>query len=74
MTIPFPEAYAVLFMRYELSGADGAKALWSKNVYSHARFDTRDVAGAEADATYARLAAGNLRQMAASLAEWHAAR
>lgn len=73
MTIPFPEAYAILFVRYELSRADGAQELWSNNVYSQARFQTRDVAGAqsgEAEATYARLAAANLRQMATSLSDW----
>jgi hypothetical protein len=73
MTIPFPEAYAILFVRYELSRADGRQAVWANNVYSQARFDTRDVAGAQsgdAEATYGRLAAANLRQMATSLSNW----
>lgn len=74
MTIPFPEAYAILFMRYELAGAGGAE-VWSSNVYSQAKLDTPDVAAqrsAEAQTAYARLAAANLRQMASALSAWAA--
>ena len=72
MTIPFREAYAFLFMRYEHAGADGAK-VWSINVYSQAKLDTHDTDAwrrPEVQTAYARLAAANLRQMAGALSGW----
>lgn len=71
LTIPFPEAHAILFVRYELSAPGSAAALWSQNVYSHAKFESRSIA-ADAEAAYSRLAAANLRQMVGSLSQWAA--
>lgn len=74
MTIPFPESYSILFVRYELFGRDGGRIAWSQNVYSQSKFE-REALGestGKAEAAYGRLAAANLRQMAASLAAWHA--
>ena len=75
MTIPFPEAYSILFVRYEIEDPATGDLLWSKNVYSQAKLerigremeDDRSV-----DPAYGRLAAANLRQLVNSLSTWMA--
>lgn len=73
LAIPFPEAYSVLFVRYELEDAKNGEIVWSRNIYSQAKLESvgaSGLTGAEPDPAYARLAAANLRQMAAYLSEW----
>jgi len=73
MSIPYAEAYSVLFVHYELEDGRNGKVLWSKTVYSQARLDNVQNQAAEkpvANPAYGRLAAANLRQMTDSLAAW----
>jgi hypothetical protein len=73
LAIPYPEAYSILFVRYELVGARNGGIVWSKNVYSQARLETVESSRSTSAAphpAYARSAAANLRQMAAYLSEW----
>lgn len=73
MAIPFPEAYSILFVHYQLEDARTGKVVWSKNVYSQAKLDNPRAAmerGDAPDSGYALLAAGNLRQMVTSLSDW----
>jgi hypothetical protein len=77
MSIPFPEAYAILFVRYQLEEARTGTALWSKNTYSQAKLDREKAdrrmrGNIEADPAYDRVAAANLRQMADALSAWFA--
>lgn len=76
MVIPFPEAYSILFVHYQLEDANSGKILWSKNVYSQAKLERVGAAmtsDAPPNPAYALLAAGNLRQMLESLSNWLAA-
>lgn len=73
MSIPFAEAYSVLFVHYQLEDGRSEKVLWSKTVYSQAMLDNAHLQPAEkpvAIPAYGRLAAANLRQMADALAAW----
>jgi hypothetical protein len=73
MTIPFPEAYSILFVHYQLEDGKTGKVLWSKNIYSQAKLENpRASMKSEGtpDPAYALLAAGNLRQMVTALSEW----
>lgn len=74
IAIPFPEAYSILFVHYQLEDSKTGKIVWMKNVYSQAKME-RFAAMANSktpDAAYTRLAAANLRQMATALAAWFA--
>jgi len=73
--IPYGEAYAVLFVHYELEDPRTGKVLWEKTVYSQAKLENAQSLSADkpvANPAYGRLAAANLRQMADSLATWFA--
>ncbi len=73
MAIPFPEAYSILFVHYQLEDGKTGKIVWSKNVYSQAKLEKVGAAmtsSSTPDVAYARLAAGNLRQMVLALSEW----
>jgi hypothetical protein len=73
LAIPFPEAYSVLFVRYELEDARNGEIVWSRNIYSQAKLETigsSRPASNEPHPAYARLASANLRQMATYLSEW----
>lgn len=73
MAIPFPEAYSVLFVHYQLEDSRTGRILWATNTYSQAKLEkaNRQVTdGSGADPGYGRLAVANLRQMVDSLAAW----
>jgi hypothetical protein len=73
MAIPFPEAYAILFVHYQLEDSKTGKIVWSKNVYSQAklgRIGAATTSEGAPDPAYALLAAANLRQMVTELSEW----
>ena len=73
MAIPFPEAYSVLFVHYQLEDAITGKVLWSQNIYSQAKLEkTGPQMGGNStvDPAYGRLVAANLRQMVNSLSTW----
>lgn len=73
MAIPFPEAYSILFVHYQLEDGKTGKIVWTKNVYSQAKLEkvgAGTTGDSTPDAAYARLAAANLRQMVAVLSEW----
>jgi hypothetical protein len=74
LAIPHAEAYAVLFVHYELEDRRTRTLLWAKTVYSQAKLDAQKQTASTptADPAYGRLAAANLRQMADSLATWFA--
>jgi hypothetical protein len=75
LAIPHAEAYAVLFVHYELVDRRTGTLLWAKTVYSQAKLENAQKQTANtpvADPAYGRLAAANLRQMADSLATWFA--
>ena len=74
--IPYPEAYTILFAHYQLKEERGGSLVWSKNVYSQAKFDqarVTEVKDGQPDPAYSRAAAANLRQMVVSLSEWFSA-
>jgi hypothetical protein len=73
MAIPFPEAYSILFVHYELEDAQTKRVVWTENIYSQAKLENLRAAaerGSAPDPGYALLAAGNLRQMVTALSEW----
>ena len=74
IAIPFPEAYSILFVHYQLEDSLTGKIVWMKNVYSQAKLENlaATVNSKTPDAAYARLAAANLRQMATALEVWFA--
>lgn len=75
IAIPFPEAYSVLFVHYQLEDSKTGKVVWVKNVYSQAKLEAIGPAmrnNRTPDPAYSRLAAANLRQMASDLAGWFA--
>ena len=75
VAIPYAEAYAVLFVHYELEDRRTGSVLWAKTVYSQAKLENMERQNLDkpvANPTYGRLAAANLRQMADSLATWFA--
>ena len=73
MAIPFPEAYSILFVHYQLEDGKTGRIVWSKNVYSQAKLEKTGTFMGDSgppDPAYARLAAANLRQMVTDLSEW----
>lgn len=74
MTIPYPQAYAVLFVHYELDATATGQPVWSRNVYSQAKLQAPAGDRRAPDPAYALLAAGNLRQMITSMSDWLASR
>lgn len=75
VAIPYAEAYAVLFVHYELEDRRTGRVLWAKSVYSQAKLENverQNVGEPVVNPAYGRLAAANLRQMADSLATWFA--
>jgi hypothetical protein len=73
LAIPYPEAYSILFVHYQLEDGKTGKIAWSKNVYSQAKLEKTGTSmgdGGPPDPAYARLAAANLRQMVTALSEW----
>jgi hypothetical protein len=73
VSIPFPEAYSILFVRYQLEEGKTGEIAWSTNVYSQAKLEKVSSAMSKSGTphpAYARLAAANLRQMVMQLSEW----
>ena len=73
MIIPFPQAYSILFVHYQLEDASMGHILWSKNIYSQAKMEkTGPQMGdnSTVDPAYGRLVAANLRQMMNSMSTW----
>jgi hypothetical protein len=75
IAIPYPEAYSVLFVHYQVEDTKTGTILWWKNIYSQAKLEKtgREMGrNTTPDPAYGRLVAANLRQMADSLSAWFA--